>query len=40
MLNKREEIEILYIRIVIKPIEMWQSRKALANVVKKSSSDQ
>ena len=27
-------------RIVIKPIETWQARKALANVAKKNSSDQ
>ena len=37
--DKREEIEVLYMRMVIRPIESWQSKKTLLNLTKKNSGD-
>jgi len=37
--DKREEIEVLYMRMVIRPIELWQAKKTLANLTKKNSGD-
>lgn len=35
----REEIEVLYMRMVIRPIEQWQAKKSISTLNKKNSAD-
>jgi len=38
--DKREELEVLFMRVVIKPIETWQAKKTIPTLAKNKAPDQ